>query len=136
MRIIDGSPVVFWIDDECVAKFFHFTRKIVKILKANSLAMVSLPAQKQLEECMEIVQAWHPVHDSVWGMMDRIKVCIEQSPDEIVQSMFYNGWVSDHYITAVWCFVPEGTMIAAISNISGSFCYTTVAEWRRDLHKA
>ena len=42
--------------------------------------------------------------------MDGLKVSIEEAPDEIVQSRFYNGWKSDHFVTGVLGFAPDGTI--------------------------
>ena len=65
-----------------VAKYLQFARRIlVKILKNDA-----------------------------WGTMDGLKCHIEKAPDDIVQSRFYNGWKSEHYVSAVLCFVPDGTI--------------------------
>lgn len=61
--------------------------------------------------------------------MDGLKVRIEQAPDEIVQSCFYNGWKSDHYMTGVLGFVPDGTIALAFYNVPGCCCDSTAADW-------
>ena len=43
--------------------------------------------------------------------------------------MFYNGWTSDHYISAVIVFCPDGTIPIAAYNAPGSFHDSTIAEW-------
>ncbi len=61
--------------------------------------------------------------------MDGLKVRIEQAPDGIVQSRFYNGWKSDHFVTGVLGFVPDGTIALAFYNVPGCCHDSTVAYW-------
>ena len=71
----------------------------------------------------------HPVPHDVSGTMDGLKVRIEEAPDEIVQSRFYNGWKSDHFVTGVFGFVPNGTIAMAFYNVPGCSHDSTVADW-------
>ena len=61
--------------------------------------------------------------------MDGLKIRIESAPDGIVQSPLYNGWKSDHYITAVLCFAPDGTIPECFYNVPGCIHDSTVADW-------
>ncbi len=61
--------------------------------------------------------------------MDGLKVRIEQAPDGVVQGRFYNGWKGNHYITAVLCFAPDGTIPACFFNVSGCMHDSAVADW-------
>ena len=113
-----------------VAKYLQFARRfLVKTLKGNHQAKIWLPTAEKLEEYRGMVQQRHPVLDSVWGTMDGLKVRIEQAPDEIVQSRFYNGWKSDHFVTSVLGFVPDGTIAIAFYNVPGCCHNSTVADW-------
>lgn len=61
--------------------------------------------------------------------MDGLKVRIEQPADSLVQSRFYNGWKCDHFVTAVLCFSPDGTIPAAFFNVPGCIHDSQVAWW-------
>ena len=61
--------------------------------------------------------------------MDGLKCCIEKAPDDIVQSRFYNGWKSDHFVSAVLCFVPDGTIATGFYNLLGCWHDSTIADW-------
>ena len=63
--------------------------------------------------------------------MDGLKVLIEEAPDGIVQSRFYNGWKSAHFVTSVLCFAPHGTIPACFYNVPGCTHDSTVADWGR-----
>jgi hypothetical protein len=61
--------------------------------------------------------------------MDGLKVRNESAPDGIVQSCFYNGWKSNHFVTAVLCFAPDLNTPACFYNVSGCTQDITVADW-------
>ena len=63
------------------------------------------------------------------GTMDGLKVRIGSAPDGIVQSHSYNGWKSNHFVTAVLCFAPDGTIHACFNNALGCTHDSTVADW-------
>ena len=95
--------LIFGLTMPPVSKYLQFARRIlVKILKANELPKICVPTHEKLEEYKAMIQARHSVLDNVWGTMDGLKVRIEQAPNEIVQSRFYKGWKSNHFVTGVW----------------------------------
>ena len=61
--------------------------------------------------------------------MDGLKIKIDAAPDEITQSRFYNGWKHCHFVTAVLCFTPDGTIPACYYNVPGCSHDSTVADW-------
>jgi len=61
--------------------------------------------------------------------MDGLKCHIEKAPGKIVQSRFFNGWKSEHYVSAVLVFVPEGTIPTVFFNVSGCCHDSTIADW-------
>ena len=63
--------------------------------------------------------------------MDGLKVMIGEAPDGIVQSRFYNGWKSAHFVTSALCFAPDGTIAACFYNVLGCTHDSTVADWGR-----
>jgi hypothetical protein len=123
-RLNDGRPMI------PVARYLQFARRVfVKVLKANSLAKITLPTHDKLEEYRSVIEARHPVLNNVWSTKAGIKVCIELAPDEVVQSSFYNGWKSNHFMTGVLCFVPDGTIAIAFYNVPGCCLESMVADW-------
>jgi hypothetical protein len=48
------------------------------------------------------------------------KLRIQAAGDGRIQEMFYNGWTHDHYVTNLFVFAPDGTIIAAVLNAPGS----------------
>ena len=68
-----------------------------------------------------------PALPDVWSTMDGLKLTIKQSNNPLVQSIFYNGWKCDHFITSVLVFAPDGTIPAAF--FPGCVHDGQVAEW-------
>ncbi len=113
-----------------VAKYLQFARQIlVKILKNDDLAKINVPSLQRLEEYRAMILDRHPALDMVWGTMDGLKCRIEKAPEDIVQSRFYNGWKSEHYVSAVLCFVPDGTIATGFYNVPGCCHDSTIADW-------
>jgi hypothetical protein len=123
--------LIFGMTMSPVAKYLQFAcRILVKILKANDLAKIQIPPPEKLDEYRAVIAARHPALDMVWGTMDGLKCRIEKAPDEIVQSRFFNGWKSEHYVSAVLAFVPDGTIVTGFFNIPGCCHDSTIADWR------
>ena len=74
---------------------------------------------KQPVEYQDAVRQCHPMLQNVWCTMDGIKLLLECTGDEEVQNQFYNGWISDHYVSAVLVFCPNGTIPICCYNVPG-----------------
>ena len=61
--------------------------------------------------------------------MDGLKLYLEQSPHTTIQNQYYNGWKHDHYVTKVLGFCPAGTIVVAVTNVSGCVHDSMVADW-------
>ena len=62
--------------------------------------------------------------------MDGLKCRIKKDPDDIIQS----GWKLEHYVFAVLCFVPDGTITTGFSNIPGCCHNSRIANWGGGIH--
>jgi len=61
--------------------------------------------------------------------MDGIKLLLEKAGDEFIQNDYYNGWVCDHYTSAVLVFCPDGTIPICCYNVPGSVHDSKIAVW-------
>jgi hypothetical protein len=95
----------------------------------NDMAKIAMPTRAKLEEYRSMIAARHPTLRNVWGTKDGLKVRIESEADFFVQSMFYNGWKSDHFVSAVLCFAPDGTIPVAFFNVPRCTHDSTMADW-------
>ena len=102
---------------------------MIKVLKQDPLAKIAIPSHEKLEEYRALIERRHPALPDVWGTMDGLKVKIDEAPDEITQSRFYNGWKHSHFVTAILCFAPDGSIPACYYNVPGCAHDSTVADW-------
>ena len=97
--------MLFGLTYTAVAKYIQFAPRIViKVLKQDPLAKIAIPSHEKLEEYCVLIERCHPALPDVWGTMDGLKVKIDEAPDEITQSHFYNGWKHSQFVTAILCF--------------------------------
>jgi hypothetical protein len=122
--------LIFGLTMTPVAKYLQFARRIlVVVLIDNEMAKITMPTRAKLEEYRRMIAGRHPALTDVWGTMDGLKIKIESAADFFVQSRFYNGWQSDHFVSAVLAFAPDGTIPAAFFNVPGCTHDSTIADW-------
>ena len=62
-------------------------------------------------------------------MVDGLKLYLQQAGNSIIQSRFYNGWKHDHFVTNIFAFAPNGSIIACTLNAPE----TWLTEFRQSL---
>ena len=67
--------------------------------------------------------------------MDNLKIKIAEAPDDIMQSRFNYGWKSNHFVTSVLCFTPDGSIPACFDNLPRCSHDSTIADWDGLYHK-
>ena len=77
----------------------------------------------------------HPLLNDCWAMMDGLKLFLQQSGNTDIQERYHNGWTHDHYVTSVFCFCLDGTILIAFFNIPGSVHNSQVAEFGKIYNK-
>ena len=78
--------------------------------------MVVIPSADRIEEYKAATKEQYPVLENVWATMDGLKLPIQQASTTQQQALFYNGWKHGHFVTAVMCFCPDGTIPIAHMN--------------------
>jgi hypothetical protein len=124
--------LIFGMTMTPVGKYLQFARRIlVRVLVNDQYARIRVPTNDKLEEYRRTINERHPALVDVWGTMDGLKVKIEQAPDHLSQSKFYNGWKHDHFVTSLLAFVRDGTIPAAFFNVNVPGCIhdSTLADW-------
>lgn len=122
--------MIFGMTGTCVSRYLEYgSRILVQVLQELDVARVHIPSINYVEEMKALVRRKHPLLHNVWCTMDGLKLMIEASSKEDTQNNFYNGWQHDHYVNAVLCFAPDGTIRACCYNVPGSVHDSTIAEW-------
>lgn len=127
-----GSQMVlqmlFGMTGTCVSDYIQFGIKIlVQVLQELEEAKVYIPTIDYVNSMKALVRNKHPLLENVWCTMDGLKLFIEVSSNDDDQNNYYNGWTHDHYVNAVLCFSPDGTIRVSCYNVPGSVHDSTVA---------
>jgi len=122
--------MIFGMTGTSVSVYLRFARRLlIATLQRHPLATLVLPTPEKIEEFRKLIADRHPALANVWCTMDGLKLYLEQSPETVIQSRFFNGWTHDHYVTSVLVFCPDGTIPMACYNVPGSVHDSTIAEW-------
>lgn len=107
----------------------RFARRIIiHILASHPDAKVAMPTNHEVEYYKEVIASKYPLLKDCWGAMDGLKILIQKAGSEIEQNNFYNGWKSDHFVTNLFLFAPDGKIKAAYFNAPGAFHDSTLAD--------
>ena len=94
-------------------------RGLLYCLEKVEYAKVEIPSNEHIVELKRIVQSHHKLDG----------FCFESCADLDEQSMYYNGWKRNHYITNLFVFSTGGRCIMMVLNAPGSLHNSTLAEW-------
>ena len=95
-------------------------RVLVHVLCKRDDAMVRLPDGPKVVQYKAAVERKYPVLKNVAFVGDGLKILLQKAGDPTTQEAFYNGWKSGHYITNVFVFAPDGTVVMTMLNCPGA----------------
>ena len=96
-----------------VSVYLRFGMRIlVAMLKADPKSEVRMPDAVEIALFKEAITAKHSLLVDCYCMVDGLKLYLQQAGDGIIQSHFYNGWKHGHYVTNIFAFAPNGSIIA------------------------
>ena len=78
---------------------------------------------------IEAIAANYPDLDNDYLAVDGLKLQLQKSGDDRVQSYFYNGWTSNHCICTLFAFAPNGTICACVLDAPRSRHDSTEADF-------
>ena len=93
---------------------------LVAILKADLKSEVRMPDDAKIALFKEAITAKHSLLVDCYCMVDGLKLYLQQACDSAIQSRFYNGWKHDHYVTNIFAFALNGSIIACTLNAPGT----------------
>ena len=127
---LTALQLIFGMTCSNLCMYLRFGRRvIVEALKSDPLAKIAIPSNEEITSYKEAVGAIYPLLYDVWSTMDGLKLYLQQSGNTEIQARFYNGWTHVHYVTSVFVFCPDGTILIAFFNVPGSVHDSQVAHW-------
>jgi len=110
---LTATPLNLWL------KFGRMV--IVKVLRKHRHALIDRkPTDAKLRGWKQAISSMYPHLEDVYCVANGLKLMLESTDNDLVQSMFYNGWTHDHYVTNLLVFAPDGSIIDCVLNCPGS----------------
>lgn len=110
--------------------FLRFGRCLfVRCLLGDGNARIHMPPVAEVALYQEVFSRKYSMLRDVYCVADGFKLYLEQAQDFLIQNMFYNGWIHDHYVGNVFVLAPSGALIARAINIPGAMHDSQRAEW-------
>ncbi|CAB9508436.1 unknown protein [Seminavis robusta] len=104
-------------------------RGLLCVLGNQPFCKVQIPEDAKIQQLSNAIEAKHPLLKNVFCVADGLKLTFQQCEDLDEQSMYYNGWTHDHYITNLFVFSIDGFIILYVINAPGSMHDSTLAEY-------
>ncbi|KAF7785090.1 hypothetical protein Agabi119p4_1255 [Agaricus bisporus var. burnettii] len=82
----------------------------------------------EFQEQNDLIVVRHPRLTGAFGSMDGLNLPVQVSADEDTENATYNGWLHAHFVSSVFVFAAEGTIIACNLNAPGSWHDSRVAQ--------
>ena len=112
--------LIFGMSQTAVPEYLYFCMIIlIRVLQRMDDTKIKQPSIEQIVGYQDAVRQRHPMLQNVWCTMDGIKILLECAGDEDKQNKYYNGWICDHYVSAVLVFFPDGTSTICCYNVPG-----------------
>ena len=122
--------VAFGLTGTRVSVYLRFGMRIlVMILKADPKSEVRMADVAEIALFKEAITAKHSLLVDCYCMVDGLKLYLQQAGDSVIQSRFYNGWKHNHFVTNLFAFAPNGSIIACTLNAPGTWLDSTLAHW-------
>ena len=115
------SPLCLWLR--------FGIRVVVKILAKHPLARVKLPSRENVALFQRAVAAKYAYLPEVWATADGLNLYFEAAGDNVIQEMFYNGWLHGHFISNIFVFAMDGTICICALNAPGTMHDSTLADY-------
>ncbi|KAG6824837.1 hypothetical protein H0H92_005660 [Tricholoma furcatifolium] len=121
---------IFAIIPSTASQYITFgLRILLQVLRQMEEAAIRYPhGVAEFQKLNDLIIARHPRLTGAFTSIDGLKLPVQTSADEDIENATYNGWLSEHFISSVLAFSPEGLIIAAKLNAPGSWHDAHVAQ--------
>jgi hypothetical protein len=102
---------IFGLIPSTVSRYITFGLEILLIiLRRIPDARIQWPrTRQQCENYTNLITARHPRLHGAFATIDGLNLMVETADDVDIKNATYNGWLSEHFISSVIVFAPDGT---------------------------
>jgi len=116
--VLSGS---FGLVGSCCGLWLRFGKRILlSVLSAREDCQIKLPSADMVYCYRDAICNRYPALSNAALVGDGLKILLQKAGDPQTQEAFYNGWKSGHYITNLFVFAPDGTIVMSMINCPGS----------------
>ena len=102
---------IFRLIPSTVSRYITFGLDILlEILRHIPDSKIQWPrARKQYKTYTKLITARHPRLHGAFATIDGLNLMVETADDVDMENATYNGWLSEHFVSSVIVFAPDGT---------------------------
>ncbi|KAG6848521.1 hypothetical protein H0H93_016319 [Arthromyces matolae] len=120
---------IFALIPSTVSRYINFgLRILLNVIHNVADAQIAYPVGSEFQELNDLIVERHPRLIGAFASIDGLKLPVQTLADEEIENATFNGWLSEHFISSVLAFSPEGLIIAAKLNAPGSWHDAHVAQ--------
>ncbi|KAJ3720698.1 hypothetical protein C8R42DRAFT_643072 [Lentinula raphanica] len=113
---------IFAVIPSVLSQYLDFSLDILlETLRKIKKARIALPSHlDEYEYLLALITARHKLLDGAFASIDGLALPVEVSDDPELENATYNSWKTNHMVTNVLMFSPEGTIIDCVLNAPGT----------------
>ncbi|KAF7763994.1 hypothetical protein Agabi119p4_8538 [Agaricus bisporus var. burnettii] len=120
---------IFALIPATVSRYIQFSLSLLlQTLRRMPQSRVCYLTGSEFQEQNDLIVVRHPRLTGAFGSMDGLNLPVQVSADEDTENATYNGWLHAHFVSSVFVFAAEGTIIACNLNAPGSWHDSRVAQ--------
>jgi len=121
---------IFALIPTSVNRYLHAAiNTLLATLDSMPEARIKWPTHdSEFEKYTDLIQVRHPRLMGAFGVVDGLNLPVQMSEDDDIENSTYNGWLHGHFVSNVFAFSPEGTIIFAAINAPGSWHDARIAQ--------
>ena len=58
-----------------------------------------------------MIRSKYPLLKNGFAFVDGLNLPVNVHQDEKIQNAYYNGWTCSHYVSNIFCFAPDGSIL-------------------------
>jgi len=101
---------IFALIPSTVSRYISFGLELLlQTLRAMPDAAIRWPkAPSEFERLNSLIVGRHPLLTGAFASIDGLKLPLQTSSNEDIENATYNGWLSEHFISSVLVYSPDG----------------------------
>jgi hypothetical protein len=95
-------------------------RALLKVPSVLPESAIRWPTFEEQRNCALAVERKYPGIVGRWGFVDGKNYRVEKPTNALLQNAMFNGWLQQTFVTGVFCFAADGTVVWGKHNVAGS----------------